>query len=105
MVRKTFAVALLCLTLLFCGLDSSAVGHPAEPETALHAMVHGHHEGASTALMLLASATFVALAALVPMIERAARPSLFRRFVARTLGQPSVGWHTVHAKRGPPALA
>jgi len=33
MVRSTFAGALLCLTLLFCGLDSSAVGHPAEGET------------------------------------------------------------------------
>ena len=105
MVRKTVAAALLCLTLLFCGLDSSAVGHPAEPETALHAMVHGHDAGARGAVVQLAGAAFVALAALLPLVERSARPSAFRRFVTRTLGQPSVGWRTVFAKRGPPALA
>lgn len=105
MARKTFALALLCLTLLFCGLDSSAVGHPADPETALHAMVHGHDAGARGAVLQAAAAAFVALAALLPLVERTGRPSAVRRFVTRTVGQPSVGWHTVFAKRGPPALA
>lgn len=103
-MRKACAVALLCLTLLFCGLDSSAVGHPAEPETALHAMVHGHDAGARGAIAQLAGAAFVALAAMVPLVARTAGSSTVRRLAIRSVGQPSDGWHTNVATRGPPAL-
>lgn len=104
MLRKTIAVAVLCLTLLLCGLDTSAVGAPAESETALHALVHRHDTGARGNLDVLAAATFVALVSLVLVIA----PRAGRRTLAWTMAddaRPSVGWFTSHAERGPPSLA
>lgn len=103
MVRRTLALALLSLTLLFCGLDSSAVGQPADPETALHAMVRGHDDGALGAVVQAAAAAFVALTLVLPLVERTGRPATVRRFVIGIVRQPSIGWRAVLAKRGPPA--
>jgi hypothetical protein len=106
MPRKTFAVAVLALSLLFCGLDSSAVGAPAEPETALHALVRSPDAGARGDTVALLAAAFVALAAIVTLVV----PDTGRRIVSRwtyaaEAGPPPIGWLSAHAERGPPTFA
>jgi hypothetical protein len=105
MLRKAIALAMLCLTLLLCGLDTSAVGAPAESDTALHAVVHGHDSGVRGHVDDLAAAAFVALVSLVLVMA----PQMGRRSVGRMSlaedAMPVVGWFTSHAERGPPALA
>lgn len=105
MLRKAIAVAMLCLTLLFCGLDTSAVGAPAESETALHALVQGHQTGVRGDLAELVAAAFVALVSLVLVLTPPVRSRLLAWIVAADDAEPPIGWFTSHAERGPPSLA
>ena len=104
MLRKAMAIALLCLTLLLCGLDTSAVGAPAESDTALHALVHGHDAGARGSTELLAAA-FVAVVLLVLVTT----PPNGRRTVGRMMAvddaEPPAAWFTSLAERGPPSFS
>jgi hypothetical protein len=105
MVRKTFAVALLCLTLLFCGLDSSPVGHPAEAETALHALSHRHDSGTDAATTLLAAAALVALGCVALVTASRPSPIQRRRTPTETVAKLTDGWIRRGITRGPPARA
>lgn len=105
MLRKVIAVAMLCLTLLFCGLDTSAVGAPAESETALHALIQSHQTGARGDLDDLAGAAFVALVSLVLILTPPVRSRRIAWIVAADDVRPPVGWLTSHAERGPPSRA
>ena len=106
MLRKIVAVSLLALSLLFCGLDSSEVGAPAEPETALHALGHSPESGARGHTAQLLAAAFVALTALVALLISHAGPRVVsRRTHAAEAGPPPRGWLASHAERGPPAFA
>ena len=103
MVRRALAVALLCLTLLFCGLDTSAVGHPAEGETALHAL-NLKHETAPAASALLAAAVFVA-AAVAAWQVAAPTVGVVRRRSVDHVSPLATGWCAHALTRGPPARA
>lgn len=105
MLRKAIAVAMLCLTLLLCGLDTSAVGAPAEAETVLHALVHGPSAGARGDLDDLAAAAFVALVALLLVMRPPAGQRPFSWTLIRHDVKDAAGWRTSSAERGPPALA
>lgn len=104
MLRKAMAVAVLCLTLLLCGLDTSAVGAPAESDTALHAVVHGHDAAARGGAEMLAAA-FIALVSLVLVITPQIGCRALGRTTARDDAEPSVAWFRSLAERGPPSLA
>jgi hypothetical protein len=104
MLRKAIAVAMLCLTLLLCGLDTSAVGAPAEAETALHALVHGENAGARGDLDDLAAVAFVASVALFLVMRPPAGQRPFSWTVVRQDVRDAAGWRA-SAERGPPSLA
>jgi hypothetical protein len=104
MLRRTFAVALLCVTLLFCGLDTSAVGHPAEGETALHALTHRDDVGTSAAVAQLAAAAFVALGA-IALLTFSQASLVLRRTPDELAAELTTGWRTPGITRGPPARA